>query len=577
MLATRRRVGALVGIVAAVLALGPGLAPGYLLFYDMVFVPELALSDRTLGLDGSVPRAVPNDAVVALASTVLPGWLVQKVLLVAVFVAVGAGVAGLVRSRLGAAVAALVACWNPYLAERIGIGHWGFVLGYAVLPWVATTAAAARSGSGRSRLHLAGTLLLATLTGSTGSVMALLVAVTVLALPGRAAGESGRGRTLAWAAITWTALNAVWWVPFLRVAGSFDPDPGGVAAFRSRADTPYGVVGSLLTGGGIWNRAVWLPDRDSLLLAGLALLLVLACVGVWVAVRGWRAGPAQAGLALTGLLGLLLAALSAVGGGSLVEWIVLNLPGGGLLRDSQKFLALWLVFVALAAGVTAERLRSFARERGADRPAALGLGAAVGVTACLTLPGLAWGASGRWRAVDYPPDQLALARQVEASQPGAVAVFPWTLYRRYAWNGDRVVLDPWQRLVARRVVVNDDLPLSTRLVRGEDRAADAISAALARGGDTAPALRAQGVRYALVLTDQPAAPGVPDLPTARLVGSADGARLYDLGPLEPDQRQPSVERPSATLTYGIFGLGLLTGLLGGTPLLRWRQSTDRAR
>ncbi|MEO7981551.1 MAG: hypothetical protein ABI807_11780, partial [Sporichthyaceae bacterium] len=85
-------VGALTGLVVALVALGPALARGYLLAYDLVGVPDQPLMARVLGTDGSVPRAVPNDLVVVLLSTVLPGDVVQKVLLLAVFVLGGWGV-----------------------------------------------------------------------------------------------------------------------------------------------------------------------------------------------------------------------------------------------------------------------------------------------------------------------------------------------------------------------------------------------------------------------------------------------------------------------------------------------------
>ena len=84
--------GLLVGGLLGLLALGPALRPGYLLSYDMVFVPDQPLTAMTLGTDGSVPRAVPNDLVVVLASHLLPGDVVQKILLLAVFVLGGWGV-----------------------------------------------------------------------------------------------------------------------------------------------------------------------------------------------------------------------------------------------------------------------------------------------------------------------------------------------------------------------------------------------------------------------------------------------------------------------------------------------------
>ena len=49
-------------LVLATLMLGPALAPGYVLSYDMVWVPDLALRPDFWGLGSGLPRAVPSDA-----------------------------------------------------------------------------------------------------------------------------------------------------------------------------------------------------------------------------------------------------------------------------------------------------------------------------------------------------------------------------------------------------------------------------------------------------------------------------------------------------------------------------------
>ena len=222
--------GALTGLVAGLVVLGPALAPGFLLVYDMVFVPEPNFGARALGLDGSVPRAVPNDLVVSLLSLLLPGWVVQKVLLLAVFVLVGAGVGALVRTRSGAAVAAVAACWNPYVAERLALGHWAFLLGYALLPWVAGSAAAVLAGDRSGRRRLALWLVAAASCGSTAAVIATLVAVAVLAVPlgGRraparraAAGPGGRrrGRRLRECGVVGAGDADPGWTPRRRLRG----------------------------------------------------------------------------------------------------------------------------------------------------------------------------------------------------------------------------------------------------------------------------------------------------------------------------------------------------------------------
>jgi hypothetical protein len=151
-----------VGVLAGVLALGPALGPGYVLRYDMVFVPDLPLGTVLRGADG-FPRAVPSDAVVALASMVLPGGVVQSLALLAVFAVGGAGAARLLLGALGgtrrvpvllaSSAAGLAFVWNPFVAERLLLGQWAMLLGYAGLPWV--VGAAARLASSRPTTALA--------------------------------------------------------------------------------------------------------------------------------------------------------------------------------------------------------------------------------------------------------------------------------------------------------------------------------------------------------------------------------------------------------------------------------------
>ena len=53
-------------LLLAVVVLGPALGPGYVLQYDMVFVPRQWLLPASFGLGGQLPRAVPQDAVLGV-------------------------------------------------------------------------------------------------------------------------------------------------------------------------------------------------------------------------------------------------------------------------------------------------------------------------------------------------------------------------------------------------------------------------------------------------------------------------------------------------------------------------------
>ena len=77
----RPSLGAATGLVLGLLALGPGLRRGFLLSYDMVFVPREPFTSAMFGLSGGPPRAVPSDFAVAVASRLLPADIVQKLVL----------------------------------------------------------------------------------------------------------------------------------------------------------------------------------------------------------------------------------------------------------------------------------------------------------------------------------------------------------------------------------------------------------------------------------------------------------------------------------------------------------------
>lgn len=565
-----RWIGAAVGLAVGLLALGPAMKPGYLLFYDMVFVPRLGLSQRTLGVDGSVPRAVPNDLVVALASHLLPGWAVQHLLLLLIFVGAGAGTAALCRTPWGAAAAALAATWNPYVAQRLAIGHWGFLLGYAALPFVAYAARELRAAPSRSaRIRLGTWIVLIALTGSTGAILGAVLLAAVLLVP------LGDGRGPAWRELRWVVpgvllANAAWWWPFLTLAPTGGADPAGALAFMARPDTPLGVWGSVITGGGIWNRSSWFVARQSLFVALLALVAVLVCVAVLVRSRRFRADAAYRGAVVAGGLGLLVAVAGALPGGeTVVSWTITHVPGGGLIRDGQKFVAIWMLAVALGAGILIERLVAAGRRVSLGRLTIAGLAVVIALWPMATLPGLAWGGGGRWAAVPYPDSFLRMADRLNAAAPGAVAVFPWTLYRQYAWNADRTVLDPWQRLVDRVVYVNDDLPLSDRVVRGESATARAISVALV-AGDPVPVLRREGVRWVLLQTDQPAIDH-PIRPALTPVVRDGDLTLYDLGPASGVSAPGGILRYAGLLALAISVLGAFVG-----AIVRVRSVMSRA-
>ena len=509
-----------VGLLAGIVALGPALGPGYVLRYDMVFVPNLSARTALEGADG-FPRAVPSDVVVGGLSAVLPGDLVQSLLLLGIFVVGGAGAARLllralggpgpasVPVLLGAAACGFAFVWNPFVAERLLLGQWALLLGYAGLPWV--VAAVARLADTRPVVGLAGVVcaLIPAAVGGFSSVVITGLTAGPVALVGP------RRRWWVRVALFGTALVLVslpWLLPSLT-AGA-ETDPLGVEAFAPRADTPFGVVGSLLALGGVWNSGAVPPGHGEPVTALIRLLLCVAAVTGWVWWLTTRGRPVfGVGLTVAAVVGLGIALLGvAEVGRDLLAGLLGLWPGFGPLRDGQLYVAPLGLVQALGWGFVVHRVAGGR----VDRPGPLrtGTGAFVVVLPLMVLPGLLWGAGGRLAPAQYPDEWLRAQEIVAADErPGDVLVLPWSAYRSVAWAGEEaIVLDPATKLFDRRTLWNDDLSIGTPdgdtlVVTGEDvraREAGRVLAPDPRTGlptDTeglAEALGGLGVRYVVV-------------------------------------------------------------------------------
>lgn len=414
--------------VVALLVAGPLLAPGYLLLRDAVSTPRSYPTDAALGLGDAAPRAVPQDVLLAALSSFVDGGLVVKAILLCALWAAAYGAAALARELLRASlgpqlVAATVALWNPYVAERLLQGHWSLLAGYAALPWTALTAYHLRSAATAKRrrrvlsnkldaphfsdrpapadsVHvsaptgtaseggtrpggpaarrapirtaaawaaLAGSLAAAGLT-PTG---ALLAAATAIALVHR--------RQLLGTLVLWLAASAPWLVAtVLSGAGAEPSDPAGIAAFAARAEPGLGTLGSLAGLGGIWNADA-VPDSRTTPLAAVATLVLLAIVALGVrSVATGGADPdnrhVRRALLLLAAIAILFPALGATAWGMhAMEWLVAHVPGAGLLRDTQKYAALAMPAFALCAAAgcaaTARRLLRADTDSAMERPA----------------------------------------------------------------------------------------------------------------------------------------------------------------------------------------------------------------
>lgn len=557
-------------LVQALIVVGPLLGPGYLLLRDAVSTPRSYLTDTALGLT-SPPRATPQDFAVALASHVVDGGVVVKALLVAGLWLAGWGAARLAALVLpgtgagGQFVAATLAVWNPYVAERLLQGHWSLLVGYGCLPWVATAMLTLRDGSDLFGVFgLAFWIALAGLT-PTGLLLAAAVALVCAGAPG----AGWRRRRCVFAAVGAALIGALPWLTAAAMGASLTShSPAfaggaavGVGAFAPRAEPGLGTLGSLASLGGIWNGQA-VPDSRATLFAvsSAVVLLVVVAAGVPAAARSRPAVPL---LVLAAVAVLVPSALATGPGLHVLSAVVDAAPGFGMLRDGQKWVALAVPGYTLAGA-------------GAVVTPGRWLKPAVAAVVCclalvLALPDLAWGVWGRMSPVNYPPGWTAVAATINAD-PRTVAVLPAGTMRRFPWSGSAPVLDPLPRWVRADVLSTGDLVISGVTVPGEGAHARAVLELLLAGPDPS-ALAEAGVGWLVVESDSAGDMGAAarTLDVLTPVHRDRDLALYRIG---GDTARISPDRRAATLIAHVAWLAMLVVGGAGSMLCAWLRRTQ---
>lgn len=534
---------------------------------DGVSTPRSYLTDAALGLTEAAPRALPQDFFVAVTSAVIDGGIVVKILLVAGLWLAGWGAARLASAVLGSGLpgqflATTLAIWNPYVAERLLQGHWSLLVGYGCLPWVAVCVLRLRGGSrtrggqdepGSAAWGLLFWIALAGLT-PTGLMLAATVALVCLAAPGAGWGRLRVGVL----ALGTAALAATPWLVAAAVGGTMSSpeSAAGVHAFAARAEPGLATLGTLAGLAGIWNGEAVPASRTTLFaLAATAVLIVVVALGLPVVLRDRTALPL---LVLAAVAVVIPAAMATGPGLAFVDAAIRAVPGLGVVRDGQKWVALAVPGYVLAAAATPDTLRRLRVPSAAS--AAVGCAALIAV-----LPDLAWGVGNQMRAVQYPTGWAAAAAAINAD-PRPVVVLPPDSMRLFYWSGTAPVLDPLPRWLRAEVLSTGDLVIGGQLVPGEGKRAREVQDLLRSGADRQTMADA-GVGWLVVETN-----GVPaelDLPAAYRDGDI---AVYRIGGDHPASPQRGV-----SIAAHLVWLGVLAGGALGMAVSFWRAHGRSAR
>ncbi len=476
---------------------------GYPLARDLVFVPDQPLTRASLGLGDVAPRAVPLDAVVSLLSLVADGAVWARVLVPGALVAAGWGMQRCLAGAhpLAQLAASGVAVWNPWTVERLALGQWALLAGFAGSIWL--VAGLLRWRDRRSRSDVVVVLVAAAVASltPTGGLFALAVALVLLV---------GRPLRDQWPLAVVAVLQAPWVLAGFLGPAARTSDPDGVAAFAARADGTGSAVLSLLGLGGIWDSTATPGSRETpwVWLAVLWVLGTLAATWWWQR-RDRRAGgensrPATeflppVGVVVLAVAGTVLAALSVLPGGeALLRAVVTHVPGGGLLRDAQKFLAPLVLLVAWSTGWLLERVR---HSRLWDPV----LWSPVLLVPLLVLPDATGSAWPTVRPVTYPSAFDEVGEQVAGDPDCRMLTLPLRSYRGFSWGSGRSSSDPASRWFDCEVVVDDRLVVGESVIAGESALVAQLVADRDAGRSWARVAADAGIGWVLVYEDDPEA------------------------------------------------------------------------
>jgi hypothetical protein len=551
----------------------------------MVFVPRYRLSGALLGLSDQLPRLVPIEGIVAVTARLIPTQILQKAILAGAFVLAFAGAGRLIPTAtpIGRLAAGTLYAWNPYVYERLLIGHWPLLLAYGTLPWIARAALDVRTGKPGGWPRLGLWLAAASFTGPYGGILATLIALLFCCSPPHE-GHPVRAALLAGRALALSiALNIPWIVPALIRPGGVPSSARGLEAFAARSDSPLGLAGSIASLGGAWNTDLAPPGRSSWgWIPGFVLILAVAFIGWRELRRRWPAAAVN-GLAIGGGVGLVVALgphLPVVGGlyGSMLRAV----PGGAIFRDSQKYVAPLALTYSVAFGMGAQAALPATK----FDPSLRRLGAAVLLALPLmVVPTLAWGAGGRLGTASYPKSWFDARRIMAADpDPGSILVLPWHLHFPLGWNDARVTLDPAQSFFSRQAVTSGHLELRSGPVPPET-ALDQRADSLIGSGSTIANVSAElGARYVLLLKE-----GDWRGSSSRLAGLDE---IYDApeltllrSPLTPASLHvPSPPAPAvvagdfvAVGAVAAMGAAAVRARAGGSSLLSFARVRSRRR
>jgi len=441
----------------AILILLPVLLPGYVLTLDMVFTPHMPW-----------PTELTNtyllDILLWLFNQILPGDVLQKIVLFGILLLAGVGMHLLTRQlsrtvshwQVAACFAGVFYMINPFIYARLMAGQWQVLLGYALFPFLVSALIRLLNNPSWKAGMWAAVWMIAILIASVHFVGILFIVLPLFFVAGVMKYWKQCGKIwqftlqLLTASLATLILSSYWIAPAL-LGGKVGEiatraNDAQFSAFATHSG-PLGPVGEVLRLQGFWAevRELFVLPQDVMPLWGL-LVFVLWVLVILGAVQLWRINRPIALVMISSIVvGIVLAT------SPFMQWLSGAFPLLGGYREPHKF----IVLVALGFSVLAAfGVRYLVSKRKHKKPwAALCLALPLVIT-----PTMFWAGGGQLRSVDYPREWYALNQQLKDNVPSGkkVLFLPWHMYAPYSFSNGRIIANPAEKFFQVPMIISDD-------------------------------------------------------------------------------------------------------------------------
>jgi hypothetical protein len=437
-------------LVAALFA--PLLSGGTVLLLDQADVPvgpHATLGAYAFGFPPGLTSRAPITASLLALFRLLPMGPIKVLPLVAYVPVAALGMYRLFdRRALPTVAATTLFVVNPFTYDRLFAGQVYILLGYALLPsavWLATREPTWRSGVSFGLIFS----LQAALSIHYVFITGVLAVLALLLGPGELRRRASM--FLVGACVSLVAC-AYWLIPIASQSGELDRVTlHDVTLFRTRADPVFGLVPNLLGLRGFWRATSTLQQAVPGWAVCTVALLAVAALGISSCEKE---RPRRRVMLAAAAVGIILACGAAGPLGGAFVWAFQNVPGFRVMREPQKFVALYALGLTWAFGLGVEHLVRGSRSQSRRRLLAMSL-CAVPLAASFPMMLGLW---GEIRPSQYPTSWTA-ADGIMGSGPGRILALPGDAYVSFSWTQDRAVANPMTSFFSREVVSDGNVEL----------------------------------------------------------------------------------------------------------------------